>query len=82
MELNAFDKCGVHDLRPRNTENFEPEIKKIWYKSQDKNEYIFHNNLNNARLDQITDMVHKFYPPILGQFDNVTWVHENPLPFF
>ena len=49
MGVNVFGNYSVHTLRPQNTESGEPETKNIRDKSQDKNEFIFHNNLINAR---------------------------------
>ena len=49
MELKKIDNYYVHTLRPQNNESGEPEKKIIWEKYQDKNEFILHNNLINAR---------------------------------
>ena len=75
MELNGFDKYGVHALIPQNNENGGPEIKNIGEKFQDKNDPIIHNDIRNSRWNQITDMITEFDPALLEKLDNETWKH-------
>ena len=62
MEINGFKNYDMHVLRPQNTKNGELEINKIWEKDRGNNEFIFHNNLINARVNQINDMVQEVEP--------------------
>ena len=50
-------------------------------KLQNKKEFIIHNNLSNTIWNQVTDMIQKFDPPLLGQLDHGTWMYYNPIPF-
>ena len=57
MDINGFDNYSVHILRPQNTESDELQLNLIGDKYQDKNDFILHNNLSDAILNQITDMI-------------------------
>ena len=59
---DGFDKYAVNILRPQNTEIGEPELNNVGEKSQNKNDTIIHNNIINARWNQISDMIHVFDP--------------------
>ena len=62
MEINGFYNYDVHILRPQNTEIGVPELKNVGDKSQDKNDFIFHNIIISARWNQIDDMRQGFVP--------------------
>ena len=57
--INVFYNYDVHILRPQNTKSGEPYIENIG----DKFKLVLHNDISNERWDQITDMIHKCYPP-------------------
>ena len=57
VELNRFYNYAVHIPRPQNTENGEPELKKIGEESHYNNELILHNTIENERWHPITDMM-------------------------
>ena len=72
---------AVHLIRPQNIERGELEIKKIEKKFQDKNGFIIHKNIRNARWNQITDIVQEFELLLMGQLDYGTRRNQNPIPF-
>ena len=53
---------AIHVLRPQNTESGKPEINKIGDKLQYINELIIHNDIRNARGNQITDIIQEPHP--------------------
>ena len=48
MDINVFEKYDVNVLGLQNTKSGEPQLKDIGKKYQDKNEFIFHNNLSDS----------------------------------
>ena len=49
MYINLFDNYFSHFLIPQNTESGEPELKNLGGKYQDKNDFIIHNDISDAR---------------------------------
>ena len=64
----------------KNTESGEPQLKDIGKKDQDKNEFIFHNNLSDSIWNKITDIIKRLISPIIGHLENVTWIHLKTIP--
>ena len=64
----------MNELITQNTKSGEPDIKKIWEKFQDKNEFIIYNDIRNTRENQITDLIQEFDPNLSGHLDNGTWI--------
>ena len=79
--LDVFENYDVHLIIPQNNESGEPDLNKIRWKCQNKNEFILHNDLRDTRCKYITYMSKEPYPPIMGQLDNFPWIHYSPLSF-
>ena len=66
MYLNDISNYAMHVLIPQNIKSGELEINSIGKKFKYKNEFIIHNDLRNARRNQITDMIQDFDLPLMG----------------
>ena len=55
----------MHILRVPNIETGEPDLKMVYYKYKDKDNFIFNTLLDNTTLIQSTDAMNQNYPPIM-----------------
>ena len=72
MDHNEFENYAVHVLRPQNTESGELELKEIGGKCKDNIQFVLHHYLKNSELNQITNTIKEFDPPLTWKLYNVT----------
>ena len=81
MDFNVYENNSKNILRPTNIENGETELKMIFEKHQYNDELIINNSLSDVRLNQVTAMINKNQPPLMGQLNDGTWINYNLIPF-
>ena len=54
--------------------------RRLMDKYQDKNKFIFHNELSNTRCNQIKDIIKESYILIMVHLENDTWINYKHLP--
>ena len=75
VEVNRFDKYAMCVLRPNNTDSSEPELENIGENFHGNNDSIIHNDLSDARWNQILDTIEEKETVITGKLDDGTWMH-------